>query len=261
MVPNKFNIVDFGGFDVTKDSGQKVVGIYDKLIDANWNCVYTTVFGLTFGSTRIPPYYAPIRITDTNIFLDDTLKVYRDDSVDVIIAIPPPPVLYGKIHFMIGEVEVYSELVESGSVISHTAYYGGKFYYAEAELQEADTYVEMSELQTKYSIVQLTLVPTLVVKENNNVRIRSSSGTGIILSSESESSVRARWVVSNYRQVGNCRATARFPDVVTSGIGRGSFSSPNNNTDFTLTKTSEYPHLYIGYVGGVSELLIYNFFN
>lgn len=265
MVPRKFNIVDFDGFDIVEQYGEALPGIYDKIIDAHWNCVYIMCFGLKFGSLDVAPQYMTPELFSDHIMLNGIISIDRNDVI-TIPGIeppppPPPPLLYGKIHFMVGEVEVYSELVEAGVTVEHTQYYDGAFYYAEAELQEADTYVEMSVIQAKYSIVQLTLVPTTVSKEGNNLRIVSSSGTGIILSSASESSVKARWIRSNNRQVGNCTSSATLPSVVTSGAGRGSFSAPQNNVDFTITNSSQYPNSFIGYVSGVSELLIYNFFN
>lgn len=91
MVPRKFNIVDFGGFDLVAQSGETIPGIYDRIMDSHWNCVYIMCFGLKFAGFVIAPQYMTPEITEDTIELGGFISITRDDAVTVHLAPPPTP--------------------------------------------------------------------------------------------------------------------------------------------------------------------------
>lgn len=91
MVPNKFNIVDFGGFDLAEQYGGTIPGIYDKIVDAHWNCVYIMCFGLKFGGFDIAPQYMIPEMFSDHIMLNGIVSIDRNDVITVPSIEPPAP--------------------------------------------------------------------------------------------------------------------------------------------------------------------------
>lgn len=90
MVPRKFNIVDFGGFDLANDFNTQLPGIYDKIVDAHWNCVYIMCFGLKFAEIDIAPQYMVPELHDGYITLNNSIRITRDDLIYIPELEPPP---------------------------------------------------------------------------------------------------------------------------------------------------------------------------
>lgn len=91
MVPRKFNIVDFGGFDLANDFNTQLPGIYDKIVDAHWNCVYIMCFGLKFAEIDVAPQYIIPELHEGYIMLNNSIRITRDDFVYIPGIEPPPP--------------------------------------------------------------------------------------------------------------------------------------------------------------------------
>ena len=91
MVPNKFNIVEFGGFDLAGQYGEALPGIYDKIVDAHWNCVYIMCFGLKFGGFEIAPQYMTPEMFSDHIMLNGIISIDRNDVITIPSIVPPPP--------------------------------------------------------------------------------------------------------------------------------------------------------------------------
>jgi len=91
MVPDKFNIVDFGGFDLASQYGEVLPGIYDKIVDAHWNCVYIMCFGLKFGGFDIAPQYMTPEMFSDHIMLNGIISIDRNDAITVPSIEPPVP--------------------------------------------------------------------------------------------------------------------------------------------------------------------------
>lgn len=82
-VPDKFNIVDFGGFDLALDYGQSIAGIYDKIVDAHWNCVYIMAFNVKFAGVNIAPQYMIPELFAGHIMLNDVIRIGNDDVITI----------------------------------------------------------------------------------------------------------------------------------------------------------------------------------
>lgn len=91
MVPRKFNIVDFGGFDLAGQYGEILPGIYDKIVDAHWNCVYIMCFGLKFGGFDIAPQYMTPEMFADHIMLNGIISIDQNDAITVPGIEPPVP--------------------------------------------------------------------------------------------------------------------------------------------------------------------------
>lgn len=83
MVPDKFNIVDFGGFDLAGQYGEALPGIYDKILSAQFNCVYVMCFGLKFAGFDIAPQYVIPALVSDHIELNGIIFIDRDDIITV----------------------------------------------------------------------------------------------------------------------------------------------------------------------------------
>ena len=90
MVPDKFNIVDFGGFDLVGQYGEALPGIYDKIVDAHWNCVYIMCFGLKFAEFDIAPQYMTPEMLSDHVMLNGIISIDRNDVITIPSIIPPP---------------------------------------------------------------------------------------------------------------------------------------------------------------------------
>lgn len=93
MVPRKFNIVDFSGFDLAGQYGGALPGIYDKIVDAHWNCVYIMCFGLKFAGFDIAPQYMTPEMFSDHIMLNGIISIDQNDVITVPSIGPPPPVI------------------------------------------------------------------------------------------------------------------------------------------------------------------------
>jgi hypothetical protein len=91
MVPRKFNIVDFGGFDLASQYGEVLPGIYDKIVDAHWNCVYIMCFGLKFGGFDIAPQYMTPEMFSDHVMLNGIISIDQNDVITVPSIEPPVP--------------------------------------------------------------------------------------------------------------------------------------------------------------------------
>lgn len=92
MVPNKFSIVDFKGFDLAGQYGQAVPGIYDKIVDACWNCGYIMCFGLKFAGFDIAPQYMIPTAVSGTVKLNGIISIDSNDVI-TIPGIAPLPVI------------------------------------------------------------------------------------------------------------------------------------------------------------------------
>lgn len=95
MVPRKFNIVDFGGFDLADQYGEALPGIYDKIVDAHWNCVYIMCFGLKFAGFDIAPQYMIPEMFSDHIMLNGIISIDQNDVITIpsIMPAPDPPAI------------------------------------------------------------------------------------------------------------------------------------------------------------------------
>jgi len=91
MVPRKFNIVEFGGFDLAGQYGEALPGIYDKIVDAHWNCVYIMCFGLKFAGFDIAPQYMTPEMFSDHIMLNGIISIDQNDVITVPSIEPPAP--------------------------------------------------------------------------------------------------------------------------------------------------------------------------
>lgn len=91
MVPRKFNIVDFCGFDLAGQYGETLPGIYDKIVDAHWNCVYVMCFGLKFGGFDIVPQYMVPEMFFDHIMLNGIISIDQNDVITIPSIEPPAP--------------------------------------------------------------------------------------------------------------------------------------------------------------------------
>lgn len=83
MVPRKFNIVDFKGFDLASDFGTSLPGIFDSIVDAHWNCVYIMCFGLKFAGIDIAPQYMAPEMFSDHIMLNEVIRIGNDDVITI----------------------------------------------------------------------------------------------------------------------------------------------------------------------------------
>lgn len=90
MVPRKFNIVEFDGFDLAGQYGEVIPGIYDKIVDAHWNCVYIMCFGLKFAGFDIAPQYMIPEMFSDHIMLNGIISIDQNDVITVPSIEPPP---------------------------------------------------------------------------------------------------------------------------------------------------------------------------
>ncbi len=91
MVPRKFNIVDFDGFDLAGQYGEALPGIYDKIVDAFWNCVYIMCFGLKFAGFDIAPQYMVPEMFSDHIMLNGIISIDQNDVITIPSIEPEPP--------------------------------------------------------------------------------------------------------------------------------------------------------------------------
>lgn len=93
MVPNKFNVVNFGGFDLVRQLGESIPGIFDTIVDAHWNCVYIMCFGLKFAGIDIAPQYMSPELSTDGVVLNGNIHISSDDVITVSGIAPVGPTI------------------------------------------------------------------------------------------------------------------------------------------------------------------------
>lgn len=187
MVPRKFNIVEFNGFDLAGQYGEALPGIYDAIVDAHWNCVYLMCFGLKFGGFDIAPQYMIPEMFSDHIMLNGIISIDQNDVITIPRIEPPGPVIlpatfeengtfyppsgvggYSPVVVDVsGEAYAVSYYVNS-ILLEKKAFLPGDtapkivklvenswYYYPEIQNVQADMHVELLPLSTNFEIRQL----------------------------------------------------------------------------------------------------------
>lgn len=85
-------MVDMGGIDLAKDTGEAVPGIYSKIEEAVNNCGDVVLYNWKFAGIEITPQYTSIS-PGNPIVINGVINVYSNDIISVIGVTPDPPVL------------------------------------------------------------------------------------------------------------------------------------------------------------------------
>lgn len=82
-VPDKFNTVDMGGIDVVKAQGEKVDGLFLRLLNSIQDCRYSVLCNWFFAEIPVAPAYVELVFDGEQVSINDLITVTPDDIVHV----------------------------------------------------------------------------------------------------------------------------------------------------------------------------------
>ncbi len=78
-----FNMVDMGGIDVAKAQGEKVDGLFLRLLNSIQNCRYSVLCNWLFAEIPIVPTYVELVFDGEQVSINDLITVTSDDIVHI----------------------------------------------------------------------------------------------------------------------------------------------------------------------------------
>lgn len=82
-VADKFNMVDMGGIDAAKAQGQKVDGLFLRLLNSIQNSKYTCLYNWFFAEIPIVPTYVELVFDGDKISINNLIFILSDDTVRI----------------------------------------------------------------------------------------------------------------------------------------------------------------------------------
>lgn len=92
MVPDRFNMVDMGGIDIVMAQGERVSGLWQRLVESITLCRYQCLYNWKFDGVDIPPTYVEMEVNENDeVAINQGITVDDEDVVHIYSIMPPSP--------------------------------------------------------------------------------------------------------------------------------------------------------------------------